>query len=250
MPDAMPPQPPQPAPQPPAAPAKKGPPKLLIGCVGALVVVGLGMSICTAYVKHKVNQFSENPGMAMAKMVVAANKDLEIVSSDEAKQTITIRDKKSGEVLTVNAGDLQNGKLELKNGKGETVTFDGKDTEKGGVTISSKEGTTTLGTDSKAPSWLPAYPGAKSSGVMASNKADGGAEGIVSYTTKDPSDKVLDFYQQKLEGAGYKVERTNMSGDKNTMGVIQAKTDAREVNVTANTEDDKTEITVQYTAKK
>ena len=54
-----------------------------------------------------------------------ANPDLEVVSSDDESGTVTIRNKKTGEEITMNAADIKNGRLRFKNEKGEEVTFEG-----------------------------------------------------------------------------------------------------------------------------
>jgi hypothetical protein len=94
-----------------AAPAPKKSNALLwiLGVVGAFVLVCiLGFTALTMFVVHKVKEagldpalMRSNPGLATAKLMVAANPDLELVSSSDSAGTVTIRDKKTGKVMTM-----------------------------------------------------------------------------------------------------------------------------------------------------
>lgn len=248
MPDA-------PAPQPaasPAPPAKKMGvlPKILVGCLGLLVLIGILLSVAAWWGARKLQGYADNPAALAARMIVAGNPDLEIASEDSRAKTVTIRNKKTGDVVTMNAADLEKGKIEFQNAKGEKVTFDGGE-GKSGVTVESKEGKTTLGSGAAAappPSWVPAYPGAKPENLM-SAKGPKGVEGMLTFETGDSVAKVLDFYQPKLEGSGFKVERL---GSEDTAGTLAAKADgeSRQVNVSAAKGDGgKVSVTVQFSGK-
>ena len=98
-------------------PAKKGLPVIAwvgIGC-GGLIVVGIIALICVAVIfgsmwKDFVGEMEKNPAKATAMMVVKFDKDLEIVSADDEKQTVTIKVKSTGETMTLSAEDFENGK--------------------------------------------------------------------------------------------------------------------------------------------
>jgi len=246
-----------PSPQTPAAPpvpAKGGSsvlPKILLGCLGLVVLIGLLISVAVWWGARKIGltDARRNPAAFAAKLVVAGNKDLEIVDQDDSRQTVTIRDRKTGEVVTMNAGDLQKGKLEFSNAKGEKVTFDAGDKDKGGLTVTSKEGTTKIGAGAAGeplPSWVPAYPGAKPTGVM-STKTAGGLDGLVTFSTADPGEKVLDFYQSDLKAKGFNVERNEVKSDNASMGSLTAKlADKQELDVTAVPADKQTQVSLHY----
>lgn len=247
-----------PPPQPPAAPpapAKAGSgvlPKVLIGCLGLVVIIAIAISVAVWWGARKLTEAARNPAVFGAKLIVAGNPDLEIVSEDSGKQTVTIKNKKTGDVVTMNAADLKQGKIEFQDAKGEKVTFDAGDKGKGGVTVTSKEGTTTLEAGATAeplPAWVPAYPGVQPAGVM-SKKTATGVEGMVSFTTGNPGDKVLDFYEADLKGKGFKVERSDVKNDAGTMGSLSAKLeDRREVHVTAVPAEKETQVSVHYVSR-
>src|ERR1700712_1765267 len=76
-----------------------------IGCavlfvIALLALGGIG-AIGSYFIKKQADKFEKNPTMAAAEMVVRLNPDLELVSSDEKTNTLTIKDKKTGEVTTL-----------------------------------------------------------------------------------------------------------------------------------------------------
>ncbi len=178
------PQPPAPVAPPPAQPAAPAPQKkgtsplvwILGGCGGLLVLAAIAFAVVAYWGVHKIKGYAEsakkNPAVFAAKLAVAANPDLEVVSSDDESGTVTIRNKKTGEEITMNAADIKNGRLKFKNEKGEEVTFEGSG-EKGkeGFRIKSNKGSMAFGgvEAEKMPPWVPTYPGAK---VMASTKRE------------------------------------------------------------------------------
>ena len=109
---------------------------------------------------HKARQagfdpelMQRNPGLAITKMIAAANPDVDVLSTDEGAGKITVRDKKTGKVVTMTFDDAKKGKF--------SFSAQGDD----GKTASLEFG---AGAD-KLPSWVPAYPGAKAVGTFAVN---------------------------------------------------------------------------------
>jgi len=242
----------------PTAPAQKSSvlPKILIGCLGVVVLVGLLMSIGVWWGMHKLHRFvgdaQKNPAVAAAKIITAFNPDLEVASEDNAHQTVTIRDKKTGESITMNAEELKAGKLRFKNQKGDEVTLQGSGTKDQGVmTVTSKEGTVTIGgAAGPLPAWVPAFPGAKPSGLL-SKKSASGVEGTVTFVTDKKVEEVLDFYDSQLKGNGFTVERTASEASGRSVGSIAAKAqaDQRTVNIGAISSGQTTQVSIQYSSK-
>lgn len=201
---------------------------LLIG----VVVVGAGF-----FFAHKVKEAGidselaqKNPALAAAKVMAALNPDVEVVRVDDEKGTLTIREKKSGKTITMNADDVKNGK----------ITFSDDSTgEK--VSIGS-------GTDVRLPSWIPEYPGSKPEGTMAAS-GNHGEGGMAHFTTSDSVTKVLGFYQDELKGAGFKIT-SNVSGDSGDSkgGLITAENTSTKhtVLVTVGSSDKGTEVALTY----
>lgn len=189
---------------------------VVAGC-GTFVVLGVIIVFLGGYfVWNKAKQagldpdlLEKKPALALAKMMVAANPDVELVSVDEDKDVITIKDKKTGETMTVNLEEAQKGKLVFKkDGEGE-ITMEAKgdgDTGTGSVVVKTKEGSATFGAGSaaKLPAWFPSYPGATIQGTFSTEGKDGQG-GSFGFSTGDSIEKVTKFYEDNLKQAGLKV---------------------------------------------
>src|ERR1700680_2327921 len=123
-----------PVPPPPLPPKKSNVLKWVLIGIGAcfmlfvIAVVGLGL-----FVAQKAKQagfdselIKKSPALAGAKMMVAANPDVEMVSADEGKQEITVRERKTGNVYTMSFEDAKNGKFTMKENGKTTLTVGGK----------------------------------------------------------------------------------------------------------------------------
>lgn len=93
---------------------------ILVGLVGFCVLVGVVVVAAGLFVAHKVTQ---NPGLAMAKLLAAGNPNVDVVSSDAGRNTVTFRDKKSGETVTMNFDDIKKGKIVFQGNSGKEATI-------------------------------------------------------------------------------------------------------------------------------
>jgi hypothetical protein len=189
---------------PPAAPRKTSPVVWILAIVGGLIVVGVLMVVgFTFFFLHKVREagfdpelMRRNPGLAVSKMIATANPDAEVVRTDENAGTITIRDRKTGKVVTMTFDEVKNGRFKMS-AQGE----DGKN-----ATVEIGGGT------GKLPTWVPNYPGSTSQSTFSvrGNAEDGSGEGgNFTFTTKDPASKTLSFYQDKAKELGMKTNVTS-----------------------------------------
>lgn len=249
----------QPIPQPsyPPPPKKKSNVVVwvLAGC-GTFVVLGAVAVMAISYfVWNKAKDFEKNPAFAVAKMMVSANPDVELVSADEERGLITIKDKKTGEVFTVNLDDVENGKLTFKKNGESAVTFEakGNGSEGGSLEVKSGEGTARFGSGSvdKLPDWIPAYPGSEIEGIYSAASKEGGSGGF-NFLTADEPQKVVSFYEKSLERAGLTVTTniTQQSG-KATGGIVSGEDSDRNrtafINAAAG--EDGTRVNVVFTIK-
>jgi hypothetical protein len=199
-------------------PAKKGLSPLAwiaIGCggiaiLGILVVGGLVMA-GGLFAKKQLDKFEKNPAVAAAELIVRANPELELVESDPEAGTLTIRNTKTGEVVTMNAEDIQEGKLTVTTKDGtSSVDFSGGE-DGGSLTVTNEKGeTSTLsaGAPTGFPSWVPTYPSGAPQGMFQVNSPqERGA--MFTVQTSDPADKVLEFYKGKLEETGLSVQSSS-----------------------------------------
>jgi hypothetical protein len=275
---------PQPPPGgPPAAPpTMSGGSKALLWIFGGCAtVVVLGVVIVAGvffFVIHKAKQagldpelMQKNPVLAVAKLSVAMNPDLDTVSSDDSSGTIVVRDKKTGKVSTMKVDavrkimvvtdengktvtmklDPANNRLVVTDDKGKTATISA-DTQAGNVEVKGPDGNFKMGAHSdKAPDWVPVYPSSNPQGnfSVSDPKSENGSYSLV---TKDPVDKVLSYYGNALKSAGLKVSNTTTNSNGKISGIVSGSSDAdkRSVVVTASAEDDGTHVGVVYGSKK
>jgi hypothetical protein len=236
---------------------KKGPSGLAmagIGCGGLLLIamVGAGLLVLKGCQKAQemAADFQKNPAKAAAMFALKANPDVEVVSADDAKGEITIKDKKSGEVTTLSFNDISQGRISMKNSKGEEMSIDASGAKDGKVVMKGPNGQTVIGAGAAepAPSWVPAYPGMKSdSGALNVSRNDKKAGIIMSYTTDDPA-KVKDFYESQLKAAGFQTEAKLVNVGNLGSGNVKAEkaATAQKVTIVITGENGRTSIATNY----
>jgi hypothetical protein len=252
-------------PPPPPVAEKKGlstGAKVAIGCVVALLVVMggcaiaayMGMSWLGKEAKSFADDMEKNPNAAAVKaveMMVKFNPDVDVVSSDPAKGTITLRDKKTGKVVTFNAEDIRNGKFSFEeDGKKTTLDFDQQGEQGGTLTVDSPEGRATYGSGDGAgvPSWVPAYPGARQEGFNSVESA-GERSGTFTMRTADSVEKVVAWFEATLEDAGFEVEKSELDIAGAVTANLNAKSDGRGVNIVVSSQEGETQGLVAYSEK-
>lgn len=108
--------------------------KIGIGCgvtaLIACILLALAVGKCAHWVSQKTEEAKKNPDKVAAEMIVKFNPEVEKVSENEAEGEMTIRNKKTGEVITLKYKDLAEGRLTVKNEKGEEATFGAADLSK------------------------------------------------------------------------------------------------------------------------
>lgn len=236
----VPPVPPVPGATPPPPPAKKSNALVWIlgGLGGCLVLVVIGVFAIGMFVAHKAKQagidgdlMKRNPALAAAKMMVAANPDIELVSTDEGKQEITVRDKKTGKTYTMSFEDAKNGKFTMKEDGKTTLTVGGK---------------------AKFPAWVPDYPNSDPQGAFSAAGAEGDS-GTFTFKTSDPVDKVTKYYQDKFETNNMKItSNVSSTSGNSTGGMLSAQDDSTKHTVTViiGTEGSETTVAVTYATNK
>jgi hypothetical protein len=208
MPPGMPPQYPN---QPVPVRKGKGPLFWILISLGALVVVvgcafAVGGYLLFRTAKNAgfdTSLLANNPALAVTKMAVAANPDLETLSTDDRAGSITVRDKKSGDVLTLTF-DPDKKTMVARDKDGKEVNFKiSGDANGGSLEVNSSDGSVKFGATSTntLPAWVPVYPGSSPQGTLSST-TDQGNQSAFSFTTKDSAQTVLDYYEKELTAAG------------------------------------------------
>lgn len=245
--------------QPPAAPKKGLHPLawVAIGCGGLVVLAGIVFVVVTWFAAQKLKQvasdFENNPGKAAAEMFVRLNPEVEMVSSDDAAGTMTVRNTKTGETVTLNYDDIKEGKLSWKTSEGEgAVSLDVKGEEGGGVTFKTDQGETTLGASNlDLPAWVPIYPGAKVGQGMFSARTAEGTMASFPITTGDASKDVMSYYEKVLKENGFEVQTQSYTTGEDTLGMVNGenKSNSRTVNVVITRQEGETNVAIQYAEK-
>jgi nitrate reductase NapE component len=233
-----------PAAAPAAPPTRKTSPLIwvLVIVLGLFVLGGIAVVGAGIFVVHKARQagldpelLRSNPGLAVSKMVAAANPDVEVLKTDDSAGTITLRNRKDGKVITLSFDQIKGGNFSMRafdeSGKAATVEFGG---------------------NAKLPSWVPEYPGSKPVATFAAkgDSADEqGEAGNFSFTTADSPAKVISYYQDKLHELGMKAEFTAGAA---TGGMIVAADDdgTRSMQVVVGNGENQTTVNVTYGRKR
>ena len=251
-----------PNPPPPPAPTAPGQKKMsplakvAVGCgivavIGA-IVIGVLFAAGISFLKRK----AENPTLAAAELMVRANPELEVVETDSDAGTLTIKNTKTGEVVTMNAKDIEDGKITFSTEEG-TTTFDASQNgEDGGtVKITNEKGeqatfTSGQGAPQNLPSWVPTYAGGDVQGSYDATTAEG-RSAMFTVTTTDPVDQVAEFYESQLKGSGFKVEKSSFetSGQKTVSLAATGDDDKRSATVIVSTSEGKTQAVVSFNEK-
>ena len=228
---------------------------IAIGC-GAIALIGILAVAVGGYMfkKKVVDPAMENPGMAAAELVVRANPDLELVSSDADKNTLTVKNTKTGEVVTINAEDIKEGKLTFETAEGKTVIDGSSSGESGGIKVTGPKGEeATWGGQAPKdlPEWVPIYPGSNVQGAMDVTNAEGRSASF-SLTTEDGIDDVIPYYEQALKEAGLKVSKTTMESNGEPSAILtgNSEDDKKTVTVMIGTSEGKTTANITFNAKK
>jgi hypothetical protein len=239
---------------------KKGLPVLAwvaIGCGAILVLCGVAVVGTGWWAAHKLKNFAEkakdNPNyiaQTAAEWAVKANPDLELVSSDDQAGTMTVKNKKTGETVTLSFDDIAKGKLSVESGGQKAdISFEGGE-QGGAMKVQTSQGTATFGAGgaTQVPAWFPVYPGAASEGV-GSVDMNGEHSGGFTLKTADPVDQVAAFYQEKLKGLGLSVSTVSMDIGGTPTTTISGQSEKRNVNVTVSRADNATSALVTYSDK-
>jgi len=192
-----------------------------LGCGGILLLCVIAFVGAAYWGVNKAKQFAsdvqKNPAK-IAELAVRMNPDFEVLSTDEARKEITVRDKKSGKITKVSFD--QNGKIEFES-DGQRTTING---DKGGLTVSGPDGSkATFGAGTaERPSWVPLYPGAPAPQGLMSTTTDKEKAGTLSLAIADSAEKVATYYKDQLTAAGFKIETEVSSGTGSSLSAKSA----------------------------
>ncbi|MFY9573038.1 MAG: hypothetical protein WAV20_16690, partial [Blastocatellia bacterium] len=165
-----------------------------------------------------------------------------------------VRDKKTGETMTVNLEEAEKGKLVFKKDGEDDVILEAKgDDSKGTLEVKSAEGTAKFGSGAvdKLPDWLPVYPDVQPAGSYSAQNKDG-FTGSFSFATKDLPSKVINFYEEGLKRAGMTVNTNAMQQngkESGGMATAEDSTRKRTIIVNAVVSEEGTHVSVIFNIK-
>jgi hypothetical protein len=202
--------------------------------LGIFAVMGTG-----AYVLHRARRagidrelFRSNPQLAISKMLAATHPDLEVIDTD--RDSITVRNRRTGQRFTMSFDDARNGRFKLE-----------------GVDNNGHSGTVEVGVDAKIPAWVPEYPGSTAEPVFsARGQSDEGAgeAGHFRFETADSPAQVMSFYDEKGREMGLELH-TVRAGETITLATPDDEHD-RVLKVIARRDGDRTTVNVTYGRKR
>lgn len=244
---------------PPAAAPRKGLHPLAwvaIGCGAILLVLGIGFVATTWWAANKLKSFAEkaeqDPGYALrkaAEWAVKMNPEVDLVSTDEAAGTMTIREKKTGKEMTLSFQDISEGKFSITDASGEKVGIDVSGGAEGGsMKIETDKGTATFGAGddaAKVPEWLPLYPGAAFEG-QGSMELAGARHGTFTLRSDDAAADLVAFYKEKMAALGLQVQTLSMDGSGTQATMLNGTSEKRTLSVTVGSEGGRTAAQVVY----
>ena len=249
----------------PAPPQKKKSPWgcILIGCGVALIVAIIAVVALVGFGWYKAKQmgfdpreWQENPTAAAAKMVTNLNPDVEVVDTDEDAQTITLRNKKTGETITIDMEDVKQGKIRFFNEKGESAQISVSSDEEGSGTmkIESSDGDFEMaaGTGAaKLPDWVPLFGDGEPENVGVIT-AGGNITGGYTMKTGDSLDDVAAYFEKKLSDAGFSTQRSSFTSNETTVINVRGidEQSGRMVNVMVTDENGKVELNLTFQEEK
>lgn len=231
---------------------------IVIAVLGLFMVAVVGGGL---FLVHKAKQagldaelMRNNPGLATAKLFAATNPDLEIVSSDDGRGLVTIRQKSTGKTVTVTFDDMKQGKLSFREDGKDAVTLEahgGGDT--GSLQMKSGSESLAMGANQPValPAWIPAYPNSKPASVFSMNGKPGASASFQFQTQEAPKD-VVAFYERELKQTGFHITATIAGDDGASSGGLVSGNDTankRTVLVTVGTGNKGTTVSVTYSQK-
>jgi hypothetical protein len=271
--------PPPPPPPPPAAPVKGSNRTLIIVlCIlgGLFLIIGGCMATCTYFVHKKATEYSadvkKDPQLATVNMIASVTPNLQVVSKDAAARKITIRNKKTGEVVTLDLNNLSSDNMEKavqQFAKGQKVSTPAQSDSETSEPAAASAMTEELPAPAKPapesisparasafaaalkrfPAFIPAYRGGKTLEASLGEIA-GNTMGTYVFTTGDPVETVADFYEKALTDGGFTIASRESGTDENgaTTSILAQHTDPQMmVSIAVKIEKGKTHVDIGFT---
>ena len=235
----LPPASPAPTPAPVPAPAKKSNTLVIVLCVvfGLLFLLLASCVGTCIYLGKKAKTYAteseKSPGVSHLALIAAITPGIEVVSKDLDAGKIVLKNKKTGELVTLSEKDFSQDKIasvieKIVRGKGVGVKLNSESSastsdsssesseSSSSTSISAAQAAAHETTVKSFPSSFPLYNGGSVTTIEASQNSFGGVSTSQhTFTTVDAPDKVADFFSKKLTAEGYAVLANENGSDDN-----------------------------------
>jgi hypothetical protein len=153
-----------------------------IGC-GGLLLLAIVAGVFVIYIaKSKLEKFATNPEKAAAELMVSWNPDMEMVSQDEEKGTMTIRTK-DGEEMTLSYNDIAEGRIVVTDKDGNTTRIGSADL-------------------SQVPAWVPKAPDLTDAISSYHSETSGEITGLFTGSSPRGSGDLRTFFESEATSLG------------------------------------------------
>ena len=210
---------------PPPAPGSAPPAKkksrvvlwIIVGVLTFFLLIGIVIVGAVFFVWNKaqdaIGDMEGNPALAITKLITTMNPDLEVISINEANNTIKIRQKSSNKTIELDLDRIKEGNLSaVFEGEDGPETFELNTNEAGSVEMKSGGRTVKIGKNAtgEISAWVPRPPGVTVKSLMSSTQG-AVSMGAFSYPSKQPAKDILDFYEGESAKAGLEPKSRNMT---------------------------------------
>ena len=228
----------------------------LIGWMVTLILLAIiAMAGLGFYWLHKAKDAGLNPSLmiskkhdlAAAEVAVIRSGNMRILSTNDAAETMVVRDNNTGKTMTLKYDRAEKSMVEMEEhpkqpAPAATGTSATTETKAPDATAKPAAASATL------PSWVPVYPGPSPQNQLSADDTQKQA-GSYTFVTTDPPDKVLSYYSQQLTSAGMKVTTAGSAPADQTITATQDSA-GRNLQLTVSTLTDGTHVSLSYEQKK
>ena len=235
---------------------------VLVGIGAFFLLIVIAVAGAGFFLVHKAKQagidpdlIKRNPALASVKLMAALNPNIEILSLDEDRSKVMVRDKQSGKTYSVDLEDARKGRFTIKQDGQDAVTVNTTgDDKNASIEVKSADGNVKIGggQNVKVPTWIPDYPGSTPQAAYSAQAKDGDS-GMFAFKTKDAADKVARFYEEGFKSSGMKTTSTISNAGSGTVGgMISGEDESKRHSATVliGAESGETTVTVNFTMKK
>jgi hypothetical protein len=241
--------------------------------IGAIVlIIGGCVTTCAVVVTKKAKSYQHDaqasPQLAALSLAAAAYPGIVVAAKDRSANTITLRNPTSGQTLTLDLNDLSSDQAVAAMERfaegprpSQPAAMASPAASASPIAEHQPPGASstrrTIGparaaqnsTLKKFPDFIPVYPAAKTMEASL-NSFSGTSIGSTTFASADAPDKIAEFYEKKLTGAGFTVlTKSSGSDDRGATAslILQRPDPQAAVTVSAEIENGETHVTIGFT---